>query len=97
MFTVYMLAVLIAKMKAKHGLKVTTDGVTNDAGAMHILKTLWQGVTRGQVPLVKAADLVINTYIIHDHDCDRENCPNCVFLNCQFEDSMHYHHDGCPS
>ena len=100
MFTKYMLKVLIKKLKKQYKLKVKASDVHSDADAVSVLQQLWNAVTAGQQPTVKASDLIINTYVMYDHECgpeEMEHCKKCVFLCCRFNDDMHFHHDGCPS
>lgn len=34
---------------------------------------------------------------VREPDCSESECALCGFLDCPFEDPLHYHHDGCPS
>lgn len=46
-----------------------------------------------------AEQLLITALINHPElsDCKDPECSICGFINCPFEDVLHYHHDGCPS
>lgn len=90
------LQVLVTKLQRFHKLRVYFSHMKSDTDAQYVLNHLFQRVTAGDKELQPAADIIINTWILQEHECLPE-CSRCAFLDCVFGDDMHHHHDGCPS
>jgi hypothetical protein len=55
-----------------------------------------EAMTSSSTTLCERCSLVLQTHPDYD-DCTVDECAWCAIRACPVYDSMHYHHDGCPS